>query len=437
MTAFTVLISIILALVIWPLVNLSRNYIQARKIGLPILFSPIGRTNPLWMATERYLAPIFKYLSTLPFPFSKVFAFAHYSTNSWFFDLKHTIHLKYGPAFLIVTPADIQLILCDAAAVEEVCLRRKDFGKDPIMYKPLNIYGPNLVSANVDSWARHRRITTPPFNERNSSLVWKESLDQATGMLRSWAKRSKEDGGVSNTPNDTMTLALHVLTAAGFGKKYDFESGVQSVGEGQEMSYRDALKIVLRSLFRAIITSSLLMGLPGWAMPKSLLRMKSAVTAVGEYMTEMMQEERAIISERDSARDNLMSVLLRSSDNEGDGKERNVLSDEEILGNLFIYNVAGHDTTANTIAYAITLLALNREVQEWIGEELAGVFGSSGEQLRSYEEAFPKLKRCMAVMVSCSLHISLLNADLIFSMKRSAFMGLLSSSRESPLIPRN
>ena len=40
-----------------------------------------------------------------------------------------------------------------------------------------------------------------------------------------------------------------------------------------------------------------------------------------------------------------------------DEKGRNSLTDEEIFGNLFIYNLAGHETTAKTLAYAVALMS--------------------------------------------------------------------------------
>lgn len=72
-----------------------------------------------------------------------------------------------------------------------------------------------------------------------------------------------------------------------------------------------------------------------------------------------------------------MSVLVRAAElSKADEKGRNSLTDEEIFGNLFIYNLAGHETTANTLAYAVALMSINRGVQDWIGEELDTVFGS-------------------------------------------------------------
>ena len=41
--------SVTLALLSWPCTKLARNYILARKIGLPVLVTPIDLLNPLWI----------------------------------------------------------------------------------------------------------------------------------------------------------------------------------------------------------------------------------------------------------------------------------------------------------------------------------------------------------------------------------------------------
>jgi cytochrome P450 len=86
-----------------------------------------------------------------------------------------------------------------------------------------------------------------------------------------------------------------------------------------------------------------------------------------------------------------MSVLVRAAKlSKADEKGRNSLSDDEIFGNLFIYNLAGHETTANTLAYAVALMATNRGVQDWVGEEIDAVFGSEEDvKTWQYEMAFP------------------------------------------------
>ena len=77
---------------------------------------------------------------------------------------------------------------------------------------------------------------TPPFNERNGLLVWRESLIQVGEMLKMWAENGKGPlGGVKNTPNDTTALALNVRMAAGFRKGYHFEGATQVMETGDGM----------------------------------------------------------------------------------------------------------------------------------------------------------------------------------------------------------
>lgn len=289
------------------------------------------------------------------------------------------------------------MIVANAEAVEEITTRRKDFQKSEAMYKPLEVFGPNLDTVEGEMWQRHRRITTPPFNERNSALVWREQIAQARDMLQLWMSGSSA-GGIATTDSDTMTLALHVLTAAGFGKSYSFAGRLATLAEGYSMTYKDALKLILKNMLIAIVISSA--KLPARMLPWKILYVSEAIANSRSYMTEMVGEERLSMADGEGDKDNLMSVLVRAAElSKADEKARNSLTDDEIFGNLFIYNLAGHETTANTLAYALALMATKRDMQDWIGEEIEAVFGSEENVApQHYEKAFPQLKRCLAMM---------------------------------------
>ena len=96
-----------------------------------------------------------------------------------------------------------------------------------------------------------------------------------------------------------------------------------------------------------------------------------------------------------------MSILVRASDAEKMlGSNARPLTDSEIHGNLFLYNLAGHDTTANTIVYAVILLAIYPEWQDWVAQEVEKVDNTEGTQSLDYEVVFPQMNRCIALMVS-------------------------------------
>lgn len=90
-----------------------------------------------------------------------------------------------------------------------------------------------------------------------------------------------------------------------------------------------------------------------------------------------------------------------NSDGISHGSDKGGLSDPEITSNVFIFTLAGHETTATTIQTALVLLAVHPELQQEIHEELDVVYGgkSEGEGL-VYESDYPKMRRVMALMVS-------------------------------------
>lgn len=425
MAILKILFSIAIALILWPILNLLKYYIEARSIGLPIIINPISLLNPIWILTHKRLLPRIK---SLPFGLGDWILYSGFTSV---FSNRYKLHAKHGPAYLVVTPKEIILFIDDPELTEEILGKRKDLIKSDDTGEALNLFGPNVVTANGEAWSRSRRITTPPFNERNSNNIWKESLAQATGskfcsslfnvsmlsasspsklcdrsyeeadiyqVLQSWTSQGKD--GVTETATDSMTLALHVLIAGGLGKTYSFAGGVGSLDEGHTMSYRDSLKTILMNLLPAVILASL-PPIPTFILTAKTQRIKNAVGEFRVHMKEMIEEERTRVGKLDAEKDNLLTALVRASDTGNQGKGRSTLSHEEIMGNLFIYNVAGHDTTANTICYAIYMLAAQPEYQDWIGEELDMVF-SENDNLESweYEKAFPKLKRCLALMVS-------------------------------------
>lgn len=320
--------TIAIALLSWPLFKLLRNYNEARKCDLPILITPISVLNPVWTLSQHFAGPL---LERLPFGLG---GFALYSGLAWMFKARYSFQEKYGPAFIIVTPEEIELVIADAEAADEILNRRKDFIKPEKMYKPLEIFGPNVDTVNGEDWQRHRKITTPPFNERNSSHVWRESLSQASGMLKSWTATGNK--GVTSLTADTLTLALHVLTSAGFGKSYAFDGGLTKLSDGHTLSYRDSLRKILDNIFGTIIITSV--GLPSALLPRKLTELKSAISEFREYMVKMVEEEKSSVRRVEAEKDNLLSVLIRISEQEGGSKGRNGLTDQEIFGNLFIYS---------------------------------------------------------------------------------------------------
>ena len=224
---------------------------------------------------------------------------------------------------------------------------------------------------------------------------------QCRDMLHNWVVEDLQ--GTRDTVQDTARLALHVLSGAGFGIPRSFNEGVQKLSPGHSMPYQDALLLILRNVVTLAVLPKELLSSP--IFPKKLRNVGQAAKDFKKYMKQMLENERTLNTKRESDDSNLLSALIRASDEAKDtnsDRSSNLgLTDDEIYGNIFIYNLAGHETTANTVAAAIVLLASYPKYQEWLSDEIDMVFNKQNIAIeQSYESAYPNLKRCLAVMVS-------------------------------------
>lgn len=240
------------------------------------------------------------------------------------------------------------------------------------------------------------------------SFVWDESLRQAAAMLRSWSDQPTE--GIRSVQKDTRTLSLNVLAATGFRKSYDFSGSAEHSSQDEAVSYRDALQTVLDNAILIMIIPYKY--LQGALVPKKLARVGNAARSFKKHMVKMLEDEITSLRENKPGSGGLMGSFVRALDTHEkevvsqpalkeskDGKKG--LSIDEIFGNLFVINFAGHDTTANTLAFTMLLLSAHPEIQTWLAEELSAIEDITDNPVDEwdYSTVFPRLKRCQAVLL--------------------------------------
>jgi cytochrome P450 len=268
----------------------------------------------------------------------------------------------------------------------------------------LEVYGPCISTASWTEWPRHRKVLAAPFNETVMTFVWAESVKQATQMLDSW---SANNGSITSYSKDTRMLSLNVLAATGFKRSYNFASSESVDGEAGSTSYRDALQIVLDNIVTVMLVPPRLLLLP--IVPKSWRKIGVAANDFKDYMVDMLREETRLFEQGQFDKGGLMTGFLRASRGPtsvtqspqlGAIRSDQTLSTQEIYGNIFVINFAGHDTTANTLAFSLLLLSVHPEVQAWLAEEIDYVNKLHGKiESWTYVECFSKLKRCRALML--------------------------------------
>ncbi|KAI1736050.1 cytochrome P450 [Xylaria scruposa] len=384
----------VLAWTIYSWICLWQNYKSARKLGIPLRILPISHGNPFWMIIDR---KIVQYVRKLPFGDC---SFTRYNWRGWEVNDRCRSHLEMGDVYMQVTPGKNWLYLCDPDSLLDVFRRRSDFPRPLEIYELLNIFGPNLSTVEGDQWKKQRKITASCFNESTNDVVWTESLSLAVDMLRYWLSKTS----VKTTADDVRTLSLHVLSKAGFGKSYPFQGhGTSATTSSPAASYKESLKEVLDNCVLIMALGTKFLSKP-W-LPHKLRRVHEACVAFQRHMTAVYEEKRAFAHGNSSDR-NLLSSLIRASNEEAkfsnnhpDTRVSAGLTESEIYGNMFVFNFAGHDTTAHTLMFAIALLATNTLVQDWLTEELQQVFGNRQPGEWDYNNDFPQLKRCNAILM--------------------------------------
>ena len=190
-------------------------------------------------------------------------------------------------------------------------------------------------------------------------------------MIDSWLSGGGE--GSRSILEDLRTLVLHVLAYVGFQKSYPFKSVAKSTELQEPLTYRDSLAVVLKNVLVILVLPPFAFRIP--FMPAKWKQIGLAVTAFRKYMLDELREEKRLIAEGQPGSGTLMSNLVRSSESllkvVRDEKERNVkdgkeslmkpLSVDEITGNTFVFNFAGHDTAAISLAFSVLLLIAHPE----------------------------------------------------------------------------
>ncbi|PSR88502.1 cytochrome P450 [Coniella lustricola] len=440
MAVLLLLSTLVVAWASWQAIALAKSYREARAIGLPIIVSPTTTMSPLWLVVYR-LTPILWICEQLP---NGIGRWARYSRMGWQYEDKDAAHRELGPAFVLCTPGVNEVHLADPAAVHTVLRQRKEFVKPGIIYDNLNIFGRNVDSVEGEAWQKHRRLTAPSFNENLSTTVWQEATRQAGQMLQEWTKNGAQ--GTTKSAHDAATLALNVLTYAGMGVAYEFSEGKEEprnnnsrkfLPASHRLSYRDSLNTVLRNFPMLLVLPKKYLNYS--FLPASLRQVGEACYEFELYLKELVHEGKQNAKQyrqngpgEQPAVENLLQALVRASetasDDTGSGDApllRTGLADDELYGNLFIYNMgmyffyhgvytwpAGHETTANAVATAIAYLASQPRCQDWLHQELdlvASEFGPDPHAWR-YQDVYPRLVRCQAVM----LETLRLNGSVVF-----------------------
>jgi cytochrome P450 len=217
-----------------------------------------------------------------------------------------------------------------------------------IFLRPL--LGNGLLLNEGESWLRQRRLIQPAFARQRVESYAPLMVDCTQRLVDGWHHGQTTDI-VAAMMQLTMTIAGRTLL------------GIDVTERFSEMAR--CLETVMYD-FLARFGAAL--RLPQWLPTPANLRLKRAISKLDRIMQQLIDERRAA----GAAGGDFLSLLLHARD-EDDGRG---LSDRQIRDEVMTMFLAGHETTANALAWTWYLLGQHPEIQERVQKEACDLLGA-------------------------------------------------------------
>jgi cytochrome P450 len=255
--------------------------------------------------------------------------------------------------------------------VHEVLVSKvRAFAKSPVLRGALHpLAGEGLFTSEGELWKRQRKIMAPLFSPAAIGAYATAMTDATERALSVW-----RDGDVVDAARETTTITMAIAGLTLFDADTFEEADELGAALTTALDWAGAQTssptLIVQA--RAAIGLDLLAGiaperfaprlraasraavLPVLWPGKRSRELKAAIGVLEGRVTRMIEDRRA---KRNDKRD-LLSFLLAARD-EDDGS---AMSDRQIRDEILTLFVAGHETTANALAWALMLLAQHPDI---------------------------------------------------------------------------
>jgi cytochrome P450 len=279
------------------------------------------------------------------------------------------------------------LVVSSPEGAHEILVERaKSFEKSPGLRLVLHdLAGQGLFSAEGELWQRQRRLMAPLFHQGAVAKFASSMSDVTRRVLARW-----KDGDTIDLAHEMTRITMTIVSATLFGA--DTLDKADEIGEALTIALKwvdDALastplvlQVALIEAFEAIEpriparlaelhrTIDEVVHTPVLLPGRNDDEFRGAVRKLDAMMASMIAERRAHPQERIDLLTKLL--LVRDVDGRGEG-----MSDAQVRDEANTLFVAGHETTANALAWAFYLLARHPEARARVQAE-ADAFGPEG-----------------------------------------------------------
>ena len=247
---------------------------------------------------------------------------------------------EYGEAYRLDLGPRRFAVLSNPGHVHQVlCARPRGFCKTNAerICEELGIPGP--LSAEGSAWKRQRRLVMAALSPKHADGFYPTLVRVSERFVRRLATLAKA-GAEVDIQGEVMRLLIDATTSLAFGRDFNTIDG------GEQLLQTHLERVFAKMMDRMVAP------LPYWR----LLRMPSdraadrAVVALHEVLDELVASERERIAQAPEGEEpsNFLAAMLAARDDQGEA-----FADADVFGNIVQILLAGEDTTANTVAWAV------------------------------------------------------------------------------------
>lgn len=284
------------------------------------------------------------------------------------------ISAEHGDAVCFHIPGQRIVLFNHPDAIEEVLVTERDHViKDKLTRELSILLGNGLLVSEGAFWKRQRRLAQPGFHRERIAAYAESMVSITERSIAAW-----RDGETRIVQEDMMRLTLDVVAKTLFGLELGSSNTASEMGAAIE---------VLMDRFHGI----------GVLVPISLptpgnRRTRAAIAQLDRIVYGMIEERR-----RTGDTGDLLSMLIAATGEgtgEGDDAKLAPMTDVQLRDEAMTLILAGHETTALTLSFALDLLARHPDASARLAKEIAEVLGDGAATAAD----LPKLEYADAVV---------------------------------------
>lgn len=257
---------------------------------------------------------------------------------------------RWGPVASLRLGVERIVFLAEPDLVAEVLLDKEGiFLKDRVTRGLSSFLGQGLLTSEGNLWRRQRKLIAPSLSKKHIATYAKAMVRATRDYADALGDRDVRDVHADMTD---LTLDIVVETLFGTGST----SGNDRVGHLMDALMNDFQQII--QTWRRFV--------PDWVPLAARRRTRRQSKELDAIVLSVVGQRRA----SGELGDDLLSRLLAARDDEGSGMTDSQLRDE--VATLFL---AGHETTANSLAFTFALLGDHPEALDRLQREVGQVLG--------------------------------------------------------------